>query len=171
MIDIDLTSQGHDLRTAEKNLQLYHQLSGRAGREGKPAKVYFQTYNLKPHLINQITNKDPFIFLDNELNLRKKNNLPPFERFISLILTSKNEKKLEKESYLLKEILASKLNGKVLGPINAPIYRVRKNFRNRLLIRSKKSFKIQSSLSKILENYKLPTGIKLTVDVDPITFN
>ena len=171
VIDIDLTSQGHDLRTAEKNLQLYHQLSGRAGRDGKPAKVYFQTYNLKPHLINQITNKDPFIFLDNELNLRKKNNLPPFERFISLILTSKNEKKLEKESYLLKEILASKLNGKVLGPINAPIYRVRKNFRNRLLIRSKKSFKIQSSLSKILENYKLPTGIKLTVDVDPITFN
>ena len=171
VIDIDLTSQGHDLRTAEKNLQLYHQLSGRAGREGKPAKVYFQTYNLKPNLINQITNKDPFIFLDNELNLRKKNNLPPFERFISLILTSKNEKKLEKESYLLKEILASKLNGKVLGPINAPIYRVRKNFRNRLLIRSKKSFKIQSSLSKILENYKLPSGIKLTVDVDPITFN
>ena len=171
VIDIDLTSQGHDLRTAEKNLQLYHQLSGRAGRDGKPAKVYFQTYNLKPNLINQITNKDPFIFLDNELNLRKKNNLPPFERFISLILTSKNEKKLEKESYLLKEILASKLNGKVLGPINAPIYRVRKNFRNRLLIRSKKSFKIQNSLSKILENYKLPTGIKLTVDVDPITFN
>ncbi len=171
VIDIDLTSQGHDLRTAEKNLQLYHQLSGRAGRDGKPAKVYFQTYNLKPNLINQITNKDPFIFLDNELNLRKKNNLPPFERFISLILTSKNEKKLEKESHLLKEILASKLNGKVLGPINAPIYRVRKNFRNRLLIRSKKSFKIQNSLSKILENYKLPTGIKLTVDVDPITFN
>ena len=171
VIDIDLTSQGHDLRTAEKNLQLYHQLSGRAGRDGKPAKVYFQTYNLKPNLINQITNKDPFIFLDNELNLRKKNNLPPFERFISLILTSKNEKKLEKESHFLKEILASKLNGKVLGPINAPIYRVRKNFRNRLLIRSKKSFKIQNSLSKILENYKLPTGIKLTVDVDPITFN
>ena len=171
VIDIDLTSQGHDLRTAEKNLQLYHQLSGRAGRDGKPAKVYFQTYNLKPNLINQITNKDPFIFLDNELNLRKKNNLPPFERFISLILTSKNEKKLEKESHLLKEILASKLNGKVLGPINAPIYRVRKNFRNRLLIRSKKSFKIQNSLSKILENYKLPSGIKLTVDVDPITFN
>ena len=171
VIDIDLTSRGHDLRTAEKNLQLYHQLSGRAGRAGKPAKVYFQAYNLKPNLINQITNEDPFIFLDNELKLRKKNNLPPYERFISLILTSKNEKILEKESYLLKEILLSKLNGKVLGPINAPIYRVRKNFRNRLLIRSKKSFKIQNSLAKILENHKLPTEIKLTVDVDPITFN
>ena len=171
VIDTDLNSWGYDLRAAEKNLQLYHQLSGRAGRAGKPAKVYFQTYNLKSELISQITNKDPFIFLENELNLRKKYNLPPFERFVSLILTSKDEKKLEKESYLLKERLISKINGKILGPINAPIYRVRKNFRNRILIRSKKSYKIQNSLTKILKNYKLASGIKLTVDVDPITFN
>jgi len=171
IIDADLNSRGHDLRAAEKNLQLYHQLSGRAGRTGKPAKVYFQTYNLKSDLINQITNKDPFIFLENELNLRKKYNLPPFERFVSLILTSKDEKKLEKESYLLKEKLISKISGKILGPINAPIYRVRKNFRNRILIRSKKSYKIQNSLTKILKNYKLASGIKLSVDVDPITFN
>ena len=171
VIDTDLNSRGYDLRAAEKNLQLYHQLSGRAGRVGKPAKVYFQTYNLKSELISQITNKDPFIFLENELNLRKKYNLPPFERFVSLILTSKDEKKLEKESYLLKEKLISKINAKILGPINAPIYRVRKNFRNRILIRSKKSYKIQNSLSKILKNYKLASGIKLSVDVDPITFN
>ena len=26
VVDIDLSSQGHDLRSAEKNLQLYHQL-------------------------------------------------------------------------------------------------------------------------------------------------
>jgi len=171
VIDTDLSSRGYDLRAAEKNIQLYHQLSGRAGRAGKPAKVYFQTYNLKSDLINQITNEDPFIFLESELNLRKKYNLPPFERFVSLILTSKDEKKLEKESYLLKEKLISMINGKILGPINAPIYRVRKNFRNRILIRTKKSYKIQNSLTKILKNYKLASGIKLTVDVDPITFN
>ena len=46
VVDIDLSSNGNDLRGAEKNLQLYHQLSGRAGRTGKPATVYFQTYNL-----------------------------------------------------------------------------------------------------------------------------
>ena len=41
VLDIDLSSMGHDLRSSEKNLQLYHQLSGRAGRAGKPATVYF----------------------------------------------------------------------------------------------------------------------------------
>ena len=43
VVDIDLSSQGHDLRSAEKNLQLYHQLSGRAGRTGKPATVFPKT--------------------------------------------------------------------------------------------------------------------------------
>ena len=171
ILDIDLTSQGHDLRSAEKNLQLYHQLSGRAGRTGKPATVYFQTYDLKSEVINQMTNEDPFIFLNRELELRKKNNLPPFERFISLILTSSNEKKLEKESFNLKEYLLGTINEKVLGPVEAPVYKIKRKYRQRILIRAKKTSKIQKNLRDMLDKYKLPTGIKLTVDVDPISFN
>ncbi len=171
ILDIDLTSQGHDLRSAEKNLQLYHQLSGRAGRTGKPATVYFQTYDLKSEVINQMTNEDPFIFLNRELELRKKNNLPPFERFISLILTSSNEKKLEKESLNLKEYLSKLISEKVLGPVESPIYKINKKYRQRILIRAKKNSKIQKSLRVLLDKYKLPLEIKLTVDVDPISFN
>ena len=37
-------------------------------------------------MINDITNKNPNIFLEKEIEIRKKNNLPPFQRFISLIL-------------------------------------------------------------------------------------
>jgi len=73
VVDIDLSSHGHDLRGAEKNLQLYHQLSGRAGRTGKPATVYFQTYNHDTKMIDDITNKNPDIFLERELEIRKKN--------------------------------------------------------------------------------------------------
>ena len=126
VVDIDLSSQGHDLRGAEKNLQLYHQLSGRAGRTGKSATVYFQTYNLNKDMIVDITNKNPDIFLEKELEIRKKNNLPPFQRFISLILLSNNEKKLQKNSLEFKNYINSKLNFQVLGPVNAPIYKIRK---------------------------------------------
>jgi primosomal protein N' (replication factor Y) len=171
VVNIDLSSQGHDLRGAEKNLQLYHQLSGRAGREGKPATVYFQTYNLKKNMIIDITNKNPDIFLEKELEIRKKNNLPPFQRFISLILSSNDERKLQKQSFEFKNYINSKLNYLVLGPVNAPIYIIRKKFRVRLLIRGKKSLKVQDSLSQAIKNFKFKKGIKLTVDVDPISFN
>ena len=79
VVDIDLSSQGHDLRGAEKNLQLYHQLSGRAGRTGKPATVYFQTYENNTKMISEITSKNPDIFLERELEIRKKINYLHFK--------------------------------------------------------------------------------------------
>ena len=171
VVDIDLSSQGHDLRGAEKNLQLYHQLSGRAGRTGKPATVYFQTYNHDTKMIDDITNKNPDIFLERELEIRKKNKLPPFQRFISLILTGENEHKLETEALGFKNFIENKIEGRVLGPVNAPIFRLKKKFRVRLLIRGIKSMKVQNSIAKIIPNYKFAAGIKLSVDVDPINFN
>jgi len=171
VVDIDLSSQGHDLRGAEKNLQLYHQLSGRAGRTGKPATVYFQTYNNNYKMISDLTNSNPDIFLDRELDIRKRNKLPPFQRFISLILTGDNEVKLEAEAYKLKTSLENKLNGKILGPVNAPIFRLKKKYRIRLLIRGAKTLKLQNSLALAISNYKFQPGIKLSVDVDPINFN
>ena len=171
VLDIDLTSQGHDLRSAEKNLQLYHQLSGRAGRAGKPANIYFQTLNLKTEVIDQITHQDPFKFLDHELELRKQNNLPPFERFVSLILTSEDEKLLYDEALKFKNKLVSKISEKILGPVNAPVFRINRKFRSRLLIRAKKNSNIQKKLKMILKEIKFSKGMKLTVDVDPVSFN
>ena len=171
VVDIDLSSQGHDLRGAEKNLQLYHQLSGRAGRTGKPATVYFQTYNSNTKMISDLTHSNPNIFLDRELDIRRQNKLPPFQRFISLILTGEDETKLEKEAFYFKTFIEKKIEGKVLGPVSAPIFRLKKKYRIRLLIRGFKSLKLQNSLAKIIPNYKFSSGIKLSVDVDPINFN
>ena len=171
VVDIDLSSQGHDLRGAEKNLQLYHQLSGRAGRTGKPATVYFQTYHTNTKMILDITNRNPDIFLDRELEIRRQNKLPPFERFISLILKGDNDLKLEKEAFNFKNFIEKKIEGRVLGPVSAPIFRLKKKYRIRLLIRGAKSLKLQNSIAKIIQNYKFSSGIKLSVDVDPINFN
>ena len=48
-----------------------------------PATVYFQTYNLDTKMITDITNKDPDIFLDKELEIRRK---IIFLRFKDLLL-------------------------------------------------------------------------------------
>jgi len=171
VVDIDLSSQGHDLRSAEKNLQLYHQLSGRAGRTGQSSTVYFQTYNYNTKMISDITDKNPEIFLDKEIEIRKKNSLPPFQRFISLILTGENEVKLETEAMKFKLAIENKIYGKILGPVSAPIFRLKRKYRVRLLIRGSKTLKLQNSLASIISRYKFSSGIKLSVDVDPISFN
>jgi primosomal protein N' (replication factor Y) len=86
-------------------------------------------------------------------------------------LTGENEIKLDEEASKFKFFIENKISGKILGPVSAPIFRLKKKYRIRLLIRGSKSLKLQNSLAKIISNYKFSSGIKLSVDVDPISFN
>ena len=47
VIDADFSGRGYDLRTTEKNIQLYHQLSGRAGRFSSSSLIIYQTLSPK----------------------------------------------------------------------------------------------------------------------------
>ena len=85
VIDADFSGRGYDLRTTEKNIQLYHQLSGRAGRFSNKSLIIYQTLTPEDETLNNIIKNDPEKFLDNELLLRKKNKLPPFSRLIAMI--------------------------------------------------------------------------------------
>jgi len=171
VIDADFSSHGYDLRSAEKNIQLYHQLSGRAGRENVKSTIYFQTYTPKDEMFKNIANKNTHIFLNKEIELRKKNKLPPFYRFISFIVTGKKENETEIEALRLKKYLSKYLKQEILGPVNAPIFRINRKFRCRLLLRVPKRNIIQKQLNLCIDKIKLGHGIKLTVDVDPISFN
>ena len=122
-------------------------------------------------MISDITDKNPDIFLNKELILRKENSLPPYERFIALIITGNNQKILERESIRFKNFIKKSIKGEILGPVEAPIYRLKKKFRMRLLVRGKKTSKLQNSLRSVIKKFKFPIGLKLTVDVDPISFN
>ena len=59
----------------------------------------------------------------------------------------------------------------VLGPVSAPITKLRKKYRCRILIRYPKNLFIQKYLSQSLNKIKITPGIKLEVDVDPINFS
>ena len=59
----------------------------------------------------------------------------------------------------------------VLGPVLAPITKLRNRYRCRLLIRYPKNLFIQKYLSESLNRIKITSGIKLEVDVDPINFS
>ena len=90
VIDADFSGRGYDLRSTEKNIQLYHQLSGRAGRFSSDSLIIYQT--LTPHnlTLNELIKNKSDELLMKELILREKNNLPPFVRLIAIIVSSKD---------------------------------------------------------------------------------
>ena len=61
-------------------------------------------------------------------------------------------------------------NIEVLGPVESPLLKIKKNFRSRLLIRFNNQNLMQKKISKVLNGLKISSKIKLTVDVDPINF-
>ena len=171
VVDGDFSSHGYDLRSAEKNVQLYHQLAGRAGREGNPSTIFFQTYTPEDEVLINIAKNDPKLFLEKELLLRKEKKLPPFYRLISLIISGKNEPLIMKFAMIIKSKLPKINEVNVLGPVLAPITKIRNKYRCRILIRYPKDLFIQKYLSQSLNKIKIIPGIKLEVDVDPINFS
>jgi len=171
VVDGDFSSHGYDLRSAEKNVQLYHQLSRRAERESKVSTIYFQTYTPDDEVLLNISKNDPHVFLKKELFLRKEKKLPPFFRLISLIISGKDEQLIIKFATTIKSKLPKLNNVNILGPVLAPITKLRKRYRCRILIRCPKNLFIQKYLSLSLDKIKMTSGIKLEVDVDPVNFS
>ena len=121
-------------------------------------------------ILQDILKNNPEKFLSNEIELRKKNKLPPFSRLISLIISAHSRDISTRGAEEIKKKLLKIENLEILGPVDSPIFRVNKKYRTRLLIRSKNDNLIQKKLEKVLNNLKISKQIKLTVDVDPINF-
>ena len=170
VVDADFSGKGYDLRTTEKNIQLYNQLSGRAGRFSSKSIIVYQTITPSHETLKDLLKNNPEKFLENELIIRKENNLPPFKRLIAIIVSSSFKEYSFRGAQEVKKKLKTIRELEILGPVDSPIFKVKKMYRTRLLLRSKNEIFIQKKLIKILDNMNISSKIKLTVDVDPINF-
>ena len=171
VVDADFSGMGFDLRSTEKNIQLYNQLSGRAGRFSKDSLIIYQTFNPLDETLKNILKNEQEKFLDEEIYLRKEKNLPPFVRLIAFIISSKNEKDGFLEAQKIKKSLLMLKNIEVLGPVTAPIFKIKNKYRIRLLLRSNSGIFIQKKIRRMLKTINISKKIKLTVDVDPLNFS
>ena len=107
-----------------------------------------------------------------EAERRRKAQSPPYGKMVALILSGPNEKLLFDVGQKLARIWinAYEIDAKIFGPALAPVSKIRKNFRVRLLIKCKKNKDIQPKILKWLSSVPLPRSIKVLVDVDPQNF-
>ncbi|QQG37042.1 MAG: primosomal protein N' [Micavibrio aeruginosavorus] len=170
VIDADLGLQGGDLRAAERTFQLLHQVAGRAGREEKPGHVWLQTWLPRNKVMMALSQHDRDRFLDIEMQEREAAHMPPVSRLAGIIVSGKNERQVEEVARELGKIAPQAENISTLGPAPAPFYRLRGNFRRRLLVRADKSVNIQKAITDWLGAFKTPSAVRIQIDIDPQSF-
>jgi primosomal protein N' (replication factor Y) len=170
VIDADLGLTGGDLRATERVYQLLHQVAGRAGREEKQGVVYLQTFTPEARLMQALASDNRDEFLEVELQEREVANMPPFSRLAGIIVSGRDETQVKEVAKALGRASPQGEKIHTLGPAEAPMYRLRGKFRQRLLVRAEKSVDIQKSISHWIKSLKIPSTVRVQIDIDPQSF-
>ena len=171
VISADTALNLPDFRASERTFQLLTQVAGRAGRGVSPGKVIIQTYNPAHYAIRFAKMHDYIGFYNKEIDFRRQLLYPPFTHFIAVLLRGRNEKEVDKASAELGELLEERCPEaiKVLGPIPAPLPRIRGKFRYQLILKGSRPDELRALLKESLTCLRRGKGVEVVIDVDPIS--
>lgn len=177
ILNSDIILNFPDFRAGEKTFQLLTQSAGRAGRGEKEGKVLIQTFNMKNEVIQKTIGNNYEGYYEHELQMRQILNYPPFGRLIIIVLSSKDELKLENKTKEFYEMLQQNIrqvinvyeNEMLSEPFKAPIYKINGRYRNQIFIKFNRENinKIKKIIRQIVNklDYK---DVRMSIDVDPI---
>ena len=171
IVDADLGLANGDPRAAERTFQLLHQVAGRAGRETGRGYGYLQTHQPNHPVMKALVAGDREAFYATEIAARERAHYPPFGRLASLVISGPDRPSAEGFARRLAGAAPPEEAVRVLGPAEAPIAVVRGRHRFRLLVKAARWFDLSGYLRGWLRGApKAGTGVKLEVDVDPMSF-
>ncbi len=128
-----------DFRSGERTFQLLVQSGGRAGRGSVPGQVVVQTYNPEHYAIQHAVTQDVQAFLQQEFEMRRELQYPPFGSLWLLELSGPAEPTALEMAHEVARQLAWRLEGlqaTILGPSAAPLLKIRNHFRYHILVKS-----------------------------------
>lgn len=170
VIDADLGMSGADPRAAERTWQQLEQVAGRAGRAKHAGHVLFQTYQPDHPVLQALVAGDKDLFLERESEAREAQNLPPYGKLASIILSGSDRSKVLSFSKALLKKAPHYDNVTILGPVPAPLSYLRGNYRYRFLIKANIDVNIQKTLNEWLAQMPQGRGVRVQVDIDPYSF-
>ncbi|HXS05172.1 MAG TPA: primosomal protein N' [Rhizomicrobium sp.] len=170
VIDADLGGADGDLRARERTFQLLHQVSGRAGRAEKPGLVLLQTRNPADAVMQALAKSDRDGFYEQERSHRERVAAPPFGRLAAIVVSGYDAEQVREIARQLGKAAPAVKDVRVWGPTPAFYALLRGQTRERLLVQAAKGVDVQAYLRAWLKLVKIPTTVRATVDVDPISF-
>lgn len=164
-----------DFRASEKSFQLMKQLMGRAGRRGQKSRILIQTFTPDSPIFKFLKSESAFeTFAQEELEIRKAANLPPFTKLCLLTLQHKNEGQLERAANIFAKranVWATALGLSVMGPVPAPLKRWKGYYRMHILVKGGPKDPLSTFISSALDDLDLrPLGVQIKLDRDPYQF-
>jgi primosomal protein N' (replication factor Y) len=170
VVDADLGGSDGDLRARERTFQLLHQVSGRAGRAEKPGLVLLQTRNPEDAVMQALARGDRDGFYEQERGFREATQAPPFGRLAALVISGYDGNLVRDIAKQLGRAAPPARDVKVWGPTPAFYALLRGQTRERLLVQTARGVDVQAYLKAWLSLVKAPASIRVTVDVDPVSF-
>jgi len=170
VVDADLGGSDGDLRARERTFQLLHQVSGRAGRAEKPGLVLLQTRNPDDAVMQALARGDRDGFYEQERGFREAAQSPPFGRLAALVISGYDGETVREIARQLGKTAPSARDVKVWGPTPAFYALLRGQTRERLLVQAARGVDVQAYLKAWLPQVKVPAAVRVTVDVDPVSF-
>jgi len=167
-----------DFRAAERTYQLLCQVGGRAGRGESPGRVVVQTMNPSHYALVSARTNDYESFYAREVMLRESLGYPPFTYLALLRVQGNRKESAESAARRLGRGMKELKGGgpsdfsriRILGPVEAPIARMKGKYRWHILLKSAGS----EALHLYLRALEGPTdrivkkfGVTVSTDIDP----
>ena len=183
----DLSLNIPDFRASERTFQLLTQVAGRAGRGYKPGEVLIQTHNPLHHSLLCAKEHNTTEFVKLELERRLNLGMPPFNSLTLIVCSSPHEGRAEKMAQEIFNRIRTIISNtpktkvpetveklettdavKVIGPIEAPMKKLRNRFRWQLLLKSDNVQRLLHLLKHVFESsLSLKRDELVQIDVDP----
>jgi primosomal protein N' (replication factor Y) len=163
-----------DFRASERSFQLLTQVSGRSGRQSA-GRVVIQTYNPE-HVSIQFTVRGDFRgFAEAELRERGELHYPPSWRMAMIRIQGSSveagktaAQKLMQRARALESQRNYSASLQVLGPAQAPLFKLRGQYRYQVLVKCDSSRRLNHFCRQLIGTGDwVPPRTKVQVDIDP----
>jgi primosomal protein N' (replication factor Y) len=172
IIHADMALHLPDFRAGERTFQLLVQVAGRAGRGDVEGEVVVQTFTPHKEAIQYARQHDFLGFYEYEIEKRRETEMPPLTRMICVTVRSRQEEKAKFVAEVIaKEIQKHTTNLPVLmgRATPAPLARIQNQYRYQVILHSAQILPLVEAVNKVMAVTRMPDGVAVSVDVDPVS--
>lgn len=160
-----------DFRASEGIFQVVTQVAGRSGRGTIPGEVIIQTSLPENATLLHASRQDYQGFYQDEIEVRKLFNYPPFQHLAKLLFTGKSreltQQTAEQTRQMLIRLLPSQFDFQPVVPCGYT--KVKDLYRFQFLLKGPTMMQLHGALQALKEKYSIPRAVRIFVDVNPST--